>query len=79
MLNALSRPVRAHYGTDWAQFYHQLTASLARLFETEADVLLLFGPGTAAIEASLASTLAPGDEIARGVAPADNASAINGT
>ena len=64
VLDALSRPVRAHYGTDWAQFYHQLTASLARLFETEADVLLLFGPGTAAIEACLASTLAPGDEIA---------------
>jgi aspartate aminotransferase-like enzyme len=64
VLEALSRPVRAHYGADWAQFYRRLTGALGRLFQTESDVLLLFGPGTAAIEACLASTLARGDEVA---------------
>jgi alanine-glyoxylate transaminase/serine-glyoxylate transaminase/serine-pyruvate transaminase len=64
VLDALSRPVRAHYGSDWAAFYHRLTGSLARLFETESDILLLYGPGTAAIEACLASALGRGDEVA---------------
>src|SRR5438132_13366349 len=64
VLEALSYPVRAHYGADWAQFYRRLTGSLARIFKTETDPLLLFGPGTAAIEACFASTLARGDEVA---------------
>ena len=60
---ALGGPVRAHYGDDWVVLHRRLTASLARLFETDGDVLLLFGPGTAALEASFASPLARGDEI----------------
>ncbi len=64
VLEALSYPVRAHYGADWAQFYRRLSGSLARIFKTQTDPLLLFGPGTAAIEACFASTLARGDEVA---------------
>jgi alanine-glyoxylate transaminase/serine-glyoxylate transaminase/serine-pyruvate transaminase len=64
VLEALSHPVRAHYGADWARFYRDLTGSLARIFKTETDPLLLFGPGTAAIEAAFASTLSRGDEVA---------------
>ena len=63
VLQGMSQPVRAHYGGDWAQFYHGLTASLQQVFKTEGDVLLLFAPGTAAIESCFASTLSPGDEV----------------
>lgn len=63
VLSALGEPVRAHYGDDWLVVHRRLTTALARLFETEGDVLLLFGPGTAALEACLASPLAPGDEV----------------
>lgn len=63
VLDALSRPVRAHYGEDWGQDYLRLTAALARIFKTEGEVILLFGPGSAATEMALASALAPGDEV----------------
>ena len=63
VLNAVGRPVIAHYGEEWVTMYRRLTASLAEIFGTEGDVVLLFGPGTAALEATLASTLARDDEI----------------
>ena len=63
VLAAVGRPVMAHYGDDWVAMYRRLTSSLATIFGTQGDVFLLFGPGTAAIEACLASTLARGDEL----------------
>jgi alanine-glyoxylate transaminase/serine-glyoxylate transaminase/serine-pyruvate transaminase len=63
VLHALGRPVPAHYGEDWVAMHRRLTASLAEIFETDGDVVLLFGPGSAAVEACLASSLAAGDEV----------------
>jgi alanine-glyoxylate transaminase / serine-glyoxylate transaminase / serine-pyruvate transaminase len=63
VLTALARPVSAHYGDDWVEMYHRLTADLAGIFGTAGDVLLLFGPGTAALEACMGSALASGDEV----------------
>jgi alanine-glyoxylate transaminase/serine-glyoxylate transaminase/serine-pyruvate transaminase len=60
-------PARAHYGGDWTERYRRLTAALAAVFRTEGEVFCLFGPGTAGLEACLASVLAPGDEILVGV------------
>lgn len=63
VLSALGQPVPAHYGDDWVAMHHRLTSSLADIFRTSGDVVLLFGPGSAAVETCLASVLAPGDEI----------------
>jgi alanine-glyoxylate transaminase / serine-glyoxylate transaminase / serine-pyruvate transaminase len=63
VLSAMGRPVAAHYGDDWVEMHHELTASLAEIFKTRGDVVLLFGPGTAALETCLASSLARGDEV----------------
>lgn len=63
VLEALGRPVVAHYGDEWVEMFNRLTASLADIFGTRGDVVMLFGPGTAGLEAALASTLARGDEI----------------
>jgi alanine-glyoxylate transaminase/serine-glyoxylate transaminase/serine-pyruvate transaminase len=63
VLTALARPVPAHYGDDWVDLYHRLTVDLAGIFGTAGDVVLLFGPGTAALETCLASGLATGDEV----------------
>ena len=63
VLEALARPIRPHYGPEWAALYGAVRRSLASVFGTEADVLLVFGPGTAALEMAMASALAPGDEI----------------
>jgi len=67
VLTALARPVPAHYGEDWVELYGRLTTSLAGVFGTAGDVVLLFGPGTAALECCLASGLADGDEVLVGV------------
>lgn len=63
VLTALARPVPAHYGDEWVELYHRLTEDLAGIFGTGGDVILLFGPGTAALEMCFASALAPGDEV----------------
>lgn len=63
VLAALAKPVTAHYGDDWVELYDRLTTSLAGIFRTTGDVVLLFGPGTAALEMCLASGLAAGDEV----------------
>jgi alanine-glyoxylate transaminase/serine-glyoxylate transaminase/serine-pyruvate transaminase len=63
VLATFSRPIRPHYGTDWAEAYRRVTAALAKLFRTDEHVLLLFGPGMAGIEMAVRSTLAPGDRI----------------
>lgn len=67
VLTALARPVPAHYGDRWVEMYQRLTADLAGIFNTAGDVVLLFGPGTAALETCLASALASGDEVLVGV------------
>ena len=63
VLAELARPVRPHYGADWAADYRRIAAGLGRIFETEHPAILLFGPGMAGVEALIASSLAPGDEI----------------
>jgi alanine-glyoxylate transaminase/serine-glyoxylate transaminase/serine-pyruvate transaminase len=67
VLGALGRPVPAHYGDDWVALNDRVVGTLARIFGTSGDVMLLFGPGTAAIETCLASSLADGDEVLVGV------------
>jgi alanine-glyoxylate transaminase / serine-glyoxylate transaminase / serine-pyruvate transaminase len=67
VLDALSRPVPAHYGEEWVELNHRLTASLKTIFGTGGDVVLLFGPGTAGVETCLGSCLAAGDELLVGV------------
>lgn len=63
VLAELARPVRPHYGADWAADYNRIAAAIAQIFETEHQATLLFGPGMAGIESAIASSLAPGDEI----------------
>ncbi|TMC09465.1 MAG: alanine--glyoxylate aminotransferase family protein [Chloroflexi bacterium] len=80
VLTALARPVPPHYGDEWVELYHRLTSDLAGIFGTAGDVVLLFGPGTAALETCLASALAAGDEVLVGerepIRPEDLAGAI---
>jgi alanine-glyoxylate transaminase / serine-glyoxylate transaminase / serine-pyruvate transaminase len=63
VLAALGAPVDPHYGLDWARTYHRIATAAARIFKTDSEVVLLFGPGTAAMEMALGSVLRPGEEI----------------
>ena len=63
VLEALGRPVRAHYGDEWTRLYKHAVAGMREVFRTDGDVFLLFGSGLAGIEMCIASVLAPGDEV----------------
>src|SRR5207248_10019509 len=50
VLEALARPVRAHYGDEWTQLYKHAVAGMRQVFRTEGEVHLLFGSGMAGVE-----------------------------
>src|ERR1700682_3792971 len=63
ILEALARPVRAHYGDGWTRLYKHAASRLRDVFKTEGEVHLVFGSGMAGVEMCIASVLAPGDEV----------------
>ncbi|WP_037069562.1 pyridoxal-phosphate-dependent aminotransferase family protein [Pseudonocardia acaciae] len=63
VLATLGRPVPLHYGPHWTATYDRLRRQLAEVFGTAGEVHLLFGPGSAGMEMTLGSVLAPGDEL----------------
>jgi alanine-glyoxylate transaminase / serine-glyoxylate transaminase / serine-pyruvate transaminase len=66
VLEALARPVRAHYGDGWTRLYGHAVAGMRDVFRTDGDVFLLFGSGMAGVEMCIASVLGPGDEVVVG-------------
>lgn len=63
ILEALARPVAAHYGDGWTQLYKRAVAGMRDVFKTAGDVHLVFGSGMAGVEMCIASVLSPGDEV----------------
>jgi alanine-glyoxylate transaminase / serine-glyoxylate transaminase / serine-pyruvate transaminase len=63
ILEVLGRPVMAHYGDAWTELYLRTAANLRRIFRTESEVHLVFGPGMSAVEMALTSVLGPGDKV----------------
>ena len=66
VLDALARPVRAHYGDGWTRLYKHAVARMRDVFRTDGEVYLLFGSGMAGVEMCIASVLGPGDEVVVG-------------
>ena len=66
VLEALGRPVRAHYGEEWNRLYKHAVAGMGDVFRTDGEIHLLFGSGMAGIEMCIASVLGPGDEVVVG-------------
>jgi len=63
ILEALARPVRAHYGDAWTRLYKRAASNMREVFKTTGDVHLVFGSGMAGVEMCIASVLSPGDEV----------------
>jgi alanine-glyoxylate transaminase/serine-glyoxylate transaminase/serine-pyruvate transaminase len=63
VLEALARPVQAHYGDSWTQLYKHAVAGMRDVFKTAGEVHLFFGSGMAGVEMCIASVLSPGDEV----------------
>jgi len=63
VLLAMSRQVVPHYGAAWLEKYRRVLADLKQIFGTTADVFLMTGSGTAAIDACLGSSLSTGEKV----------------
>ncbi len=63
VLEALARPVRAHYGDSWTQLYKRAVSGMRDVFKTAGEVQLVFGSGMAGVEMCIASVLSRGDAV----------------
>src|SRR5437899_8167183 len=63
VLEALARPVRAHYGDGWTRLYKHAVSGMREVFKTDGEVHLVFGSGMAGVEMCIASVLSRGDEV----------------
>jgi alanine-glyoxylate transaminase/serine-glyoxylate transaminase/serine-pyruvate transaminase len=63
VLAALAEPVLPHYGAPWMEIYRETIDRLRQVFGTQEDILLMFGPGTAGLEAALGSLARTGEKV----------------
>lgn len=60
---AQAAPMIDHRGTEFAEMQSEICAGLGALIGTDAEILLLTGSGTGALEAAVVNTLSPGDRV----------------
>ena len=63
ILEDMSRQMINHRGPEYKDLLLSATDRLRRVFETEGDVWVITGSGTAAMEAAVVNTLSPGDKM----------------
>ena len=63
ILETMSHPMINHRGPQFKEMLYLVTEGLKQVFETENDVYILTGSGTAAMEAAVVNTLSPGDKV----------------
>ena len=63
ILEDMSRPMINHRGPEYKDLLMGTTERLKRVFETNEDVWIITGSGTAAMEAAVVNTLSPGDKV----------------
>jgi aspartate aminotransferase-like enzyme len=63
VLKALQRPMINHRGSEFSVMQKSIVARLQKLFETQNDILILPGSGTAGLEAAVVNVLSPGDQV----------------
>ena len=63
VLNAMSKAVVNHRGAKYGEILTETTELMSKVFQTQNDSYLLTGSGTAAMEAGIANTVAPGEKM----------------
>jgi len=63
VLDAMSQPVMRHYGPEWMDVYNETTSLLKQVFQTQNDIFLVPGPGTAGLDMAMGSLLANGQKV----------------
>ena len=63
ILDAMSEPMINHRGPEFKEILYRTTEGIKQVFETDNDVFIITGSGTAAMEAAIVNTLSPGDRV----------------
>jgi len=64
VLAEMGKPLVAHYGREWTPFFQETVQQLKRVMLAEqADLYLMVGPGSAALDAAIGNTIADGKRI----------------
>lgn len=63
VLAVMADPLVAHYGKEWTAFYKETTELLQKILQTDGDVFLLPGSGSAGLDSALGSTLFPDGKV----------------
>jgi aspartate aminotransferase-like enzyme len=63
VLEALAAPIRPHYGPEFVADYNRCRQHMKQMFRTSNDLFLIVGPGTAALDAAMASALPDGARV----------------
>lgn len=63
VVTAMTRPMMNHRGPEFGRIYRETVAGLARVFETQNEILCFTASGTGGLEAAVVNTLSPGDRV----------------
>ena len=63
VVEATGRPMKPHYGATFVADYNRCIDLFKVVFQTQNDLFLIVGPGTAALDAALASSLRDGARV----------------
>ncbi len=63
VLAAMAQPTPRHYGPEWIEVHQELLGLLKQVFQTQNDLFMVPGAGSAVLEMGLNSLLAPGDTV----------------
>lgn len=63
ILRAGAQPMMGHRSGDFVELCKRVAAKVKTVFQTENDVFILTSSGTGALEAAVANTVSPGDQV----------------
>ncbi len=63
VLKAMSQPIIHHRTPEFTEFVRESSERLKSIFKTKNDTYIMSGSGTAGMEASIASSISPGDHV----------------
>jgi len=63
VLMAMAQPTPKHYGPEWLEIHHETLGMLKHVFQTQNDLFMVPGAGSAVLDMALGSLLAPGDTV----------------
>lgn len=63
VLGAMAQPTSRHYGPEWLEVYHEMLGFLREIFQTQNDIFMVPGTGSAGLDMALGSLLTTGGTV----------------